>query len=506
MPLRVRADFAYDGTFSADLTPDIQAINWTLGMRRPYQLTGDGTQCVITLNSPDGKYLPENPYSPHYPYLLPYRRVQVYWDTLGSETILWTGRIQQGGIRCPWKPAGASLPSLPVTLTCVGPKLTLDKTPVSLDPYTDTTVDVILGEILRESHYSMATNDEWILGDPVYSILGSTTILTSAADLDTGVVTLPSYADIEMGMAFGVIKELLDCEQGRFFIQRNGRAAFWNRHHLLGNTAATATVDTDAGVYKARALEYTFGETYINSVRVAIAPRKASVEPETLWTMNDAQLALSAGSKMSLDVDLKTAEGRAVGASTDLALEVTWLNDVSCQTAIKRAGARAILTIDNTLGAQPVTLTAMSVTGTPIISQDSHEYEDENAAAVASYGKHPLTVVAGPTGDIDGGRYLAEWVQYDRGTLRGEVQALGWRVEKESEVAPFPVDWSIGTLLSVDCDERHHTCDYWVMGEQWQWKTGGELDVTLRLERANQTVWLLGVAGRSEPDTAILGY
>jgi hypothetical protein len=90
--------------------------------------------------------------------------------------------------------------------------------------YTDTTADVVLRDVVNT--------------------IISPTVATN--NIEVGLTTIPFYGDIPMN-AWSVVVDVTGAERGRFFVARDGRATFWNRHHLLESEDITSMATISNG-------------------------------------------------------------------------------------------------------------------------------------------------------------------------------------------------------------------------------------------------------------------
>ena len=234
--LKVLIDWNNDGSFDGqydDITADIKMVDWSLGMKNPYQPIADESTCNITVENADGKYLPENTLSPLYPNLLPNRRLRIVHSDGVTDTPLWSGWIEF--IKPTWQ-IGPHI--MPATITGTGSKRSMSTQEVILPIYNDVTGDVIINDILAQSQIPPAASGVWVLDSPIYSVLpvflGGP---EDYSDVETGLTVIPQYGDLTVTAMKG-IQEVTAGEQGRFFFARDGRAIWWNRHHLLTITKA----------------------------------------------------------------------------------------------------------------------------------------------------------------------------------------------------------------------------------------------------------------------------
>jgi len=538
MGLQVKVDWTDVNDFDAlainDLTPYLQSAAWQIGMRRPYQLVADGTKLTAQLRNDAGRFTPENIYAlernPYLsgkrgwrlndavysvlgdttwstgydaPRLEPHRRIQVSWDDGATETVLWTGWIEK--IDVPWGVASGNTQNVPITITAVDAKKLLDQTVVNLDPYTNVTADEVIGDVITQAKANPGGAGDWLLGHYKYSILGTTTYLGNVGDLETGVVVFPSYGDLETGKAMAVIKELLNGERGKFYIARDGTPTFWNRHHLVTDKTDDANIVTYSGLIAPTELDYQFGANHVNVARVKVKPRKTEAASEQLWEL-PSELVVPPDSTVAFDAILKTLDGVAVGADATLAATTGFSGGESNATvSVDRRAGRGAIEVSNSSAIDPVIIDTLTLDAAAIVDQNESEHEERDEVAVNLYGLSPININAGAVGLREEGRYIAESVIFERG-MRGEVLSALWNSAINGDILPDMINYGMGTRLAIDCSEYFHTGDYFVIGEQHNWRAGQPLQTTLYFEQGDTDVWQLGTTGFGElEDSTVLG-
>lgn len=96
-------------------------------------------------------------------------------------------------------------------------------------------------------------------------------------DLDTGASTLGAARQIEGRSALDHLLAVEQTEQGRFFIAGNGKATFYDRHHVVNTTAEASFTDTDDSSFID--LEFEFNDSNVINdctvTRVGGVPQRA---------------------------------------------------------------------------------------------------------------------------------------------------------------------------------------------------------------------------------------
>jgi hypothetical protein len=512
MTLQVVIDWQNNGDWDDaidDISADVISAAWKIGFRQAYQDMADESQAKIVLTNETGKYTPENASGALYGYLLPHRRMQIRDIQAGGTVVLWTGWVEFPQVK--WQAEGAATAKTEATILGIGAKSLLQDVDVQLPIYTDTTGDVIVADVLEQSVIPPAVTGVWILGQAGSSELGESTYLGDASDyssVEAGITIFPVYGDQEAANAWEVIKQVTEGERGRFWFDRDGKAIWWNRHHLLLDTTNDATVNSASGDYKPRQLGYKFGRYMANIVRVEARPR-ATGSSEVLYTL-DAPVTVPAGQTVSFDVTLrKTSDGEFAGASS-LSETPTFSSGSGSVTATANGGNARVTVVNNSSTADAV-LSALTLSGAPSTAQNNIIVEDMDTDGVIEFGKREFRLSLGPLGTYADAIDVAHFELLRRKDARGAVDKIEFRRLFDGGVSNPMIDWTVGTRVNVVLPELGHDTDYFVVGEEHIWRPGqggGVHDSTFRLEPAAvNAFWVLGDAGFSElGETTWLAY
>jgi hypothetical protein len=239
----------FTGTYD-NIWDDVIAVNWSLGMDKPYQhMAGEGI-CQITVRNVDGKYNPDNSSSPLAGYLVPFRPVKLTATVGETEITLWRGWLDD--ISSEWSPAASQSGNITAVLRCVGAKQLMQESELNLPLQQNKRGDEIAALVLDQVVLPPAVIGGWLLQQNGYSEIGQTTFLASADDyseLEQGVMRFRYYGDIRAidkedddqplsdrsreQDAYRVLRDVTEGERGRFFFNREGKAIWWNRDHLV---------------------------------------------------------------------------------------------------------------------------------------------------------------------------------------------------------------------------------------------------------------------------------
>lgn len=505
----VRVDWNANGDFTDsgdDITDDVQEISWKMGMHKPFQNVGDEAACTLKLRNTDGKYNPENAAGTLYGNLRPRRRVQVNHVSGTVSTTMYMGFIDSLDIE--WQ-SGPAAGQTSATLKCVGLKHYLDKTELSVGLLRDKTADEIIRRILRYAPVVPVVANMWVLGNATYSVLGTTTILQTIddfADLETGVTTYEYFGDNsnhrttlraadgeKEEAAYRMIKEVVEAERGRFFQARDGRATFWNRYHLPLITTAAGTIDSaGTATYKPRAVDYRYGETFVNNIEV-VPHQRAEGALQELWSLTGT-MDVRPGQKILFNADFTDSYGNEAAAEWAKVGSLEYSGG-SVSVGVKPLGKRAEMTVENTDAVQLATVTALTVEGPILTSNNRLMAYADNQTSIQTYGKTPTLRLNLPAlEDYETAARIARYEVRRRGIPRGEVFKVMFMNDSSTDEDTHQIAWKIGTRVRVKLDELDHDEEYFIMGEDHRLSDGLKVHhTTYFLELADRNVlWVLG--------------
>lgn len=482
------------------------AINWRLGMHRPFQNVADEASCTIRLLNDTGKYNPENTSGALYGNLKPRRRVQVNHVSGTVSTTMYMGFLES--IQIEWQPGPAAGQTTAI-MKCVGLKHYLDETEIAIGLLQDKTADEIIKRILLYAPVVPVVDNMWVLGNATYSVLGTTTILQSLddlTDLDAGVETFRYYGDNsshrttiraadgeKQEAAYRMIREVVEAERGRFFQARDGKATFWNRYHLPLVTIPAGTVSS-TGTYKPRQVDYRYGENVANHIEV-VPHQRAEGGLQTLWEL-DGSMDVRPGQKIHFNADFTDSNGNEAGAEWAKVGTLEYSGG-TVVAGIKPLGKRAEITLENTDPVQLATVTDFTVEGPILTSNNRLIAEAVNQDSISTYGKLPTLRLNLPAlEDYETAARVARYEVRRRGTPRGEIFSLTFLNDSSTDDDAHQIAWKIGTRLRVTLSELDHDEEYFILGEDHQLGDGLKVHTTrYYLELADTNVlWVLGVS------------
>lgn len=508
MGIKVYVDWDNNGNFTGtneEISADVIEASWRLGIKKPYQFVADEATAQITVKNDTGKYNPDNSSSIFYGNLLPGRGLKIaYTDerllvdengdqlidengdllTTDYEVILWTGAIEK--IRPGWDPAAIYTGKLTATIEASSQKRVLQDLTLNLGILIDKRANEILQLILAE--------------------IGAT------YSLEAGITLFARYGDLPNSNAYEDIKDIVTGEQGRFFVDRQARFIFWNRHHILQTTTVAATVSS-GGTYKPFKLEHTGInlDLVYNRVRVTCKPRKTQ-SSVTLWELNTpvdipAKVGTKDGKIVIEASPFRDADGNEVSAAS-VAYTADTYTFGSATITLGTASNKVKITLTNT-NFYPAQLATLQITGTPKSTKSDLTVEVEDADSIAAYGIQelrfsiPALDTAGQASD------MANFELVRRKDPRDTVEMIAFLNVPDGAANAHQLDWMIGTRLTLNLTEIGHNADYIIIGEEHR---AGPIDKVhetryiLEPVEANQ-FWLIEIVGYSEiEETTRVGY
>jgi hypothetical protein len=499
----------YSGTYD-DVTSRVIEAQWMLGMTEPYQDVAENSTLTLLLDNSDKRYSPENTGSPITGKVVPFRPVRIQSNDGSTTRTHWLGWIDT------IQPDVGKFGERRVRLSAVGPMQFFKAAETALALQENRRTDQIIADLLKEVVIPPALNRAWVLGRVGNSELGTTTYLadtTAYSTLETGILTLVLGGDnwVRQGGLSDVQKNTFDvshairdvtaAERGRFFIDREGKAVFWNRHHLLQGASVAATLD-DAMTE----MQYTFAgvDQCKNEVIVICHPRTVSSSAnDILWQLGDAIIRVEAGQTRTLYVKYEDENGKCIGAKEVTVGDLAF--DAGTATAAVKAQANgAELTFTNN-GAAAAIITQCIVRGRKISDAGEMEAKAVDASSTIDYGRRTLRLNLPSIESLEGAQYIADFERNRRGQPRGEVLSMkvashgknggGQHAQQLAQV--------IGDLLRVKETQSAHDKNYHLIGEMHKLTEGATLfETTWYLEPAPTTLpWKLGAVGRGELGT-----
>lgn len=504
----VAVDRDNDGDFAdsgENLSADVLALRWRIGLARAYDSLAEPGMAQITLRNVDQTYSPEiNP-------LQPGQMVRIQSDDGSTVRTHFTGHISH------IEPQPGDQGQRNAVLHAVDALWQLPHHTVRLPPQVNVTADAVIETILnRVPLRRTKLKGYWVLGRASHSELGTNTrlpIVTIPRSLETGQTTFAYVGDTwgDGIPASTALQQIAETERGRFFINRSGQAVFYSRHHLLKATTSLATfADEMAGVV------YDYGADTISQVQVRLLPRSIGPAGTVLWRLENAQRIPPRG-VLHIVVRFRDDEGRPIGAlelippvrlldfaantledggGPDMSAQVEIvLRQVDFSAALLEIRSSSALTVWLQAGAQ--------VRGTPLYTGDPLTLEQTDYGALAFYSPQALQFDLPLLDSVEQAESLARFELARRKTPRGHIRSL--TLSSATHAAQI-VARTLFDRITVQEAQTGHDAGYFIIAEDHRVDLGGYRHrVTWLLESADANrFWVLGYS-RLNTDT-VLGY
>jgi len=381
------------------------------------------------LNNSDRRFSPEYGSSPLAGKLTPFKPVRIQsYDGAATRTH-WTGWIES------IQPKVNVYGERTVEITAAGPMQFCKATETALELQENMRTDRIIKALIEEVVIPPALVGAWVLGRVGNSELGQTTRLadvTQYATLDEGITTLAIAADnwVQRGGSndkqkdtfdvYRAVKDVVAAERGRFLYSREGKALFWNRHHLLqgGETSVPAFNDT----MKDLVYQYAGLDDFKNEVFVVCHPRAVSDSDQSILWQLAGQVKVAPGESKEITVKFQDESENRISAKNVTVTDVVFGKGSASITLDVRASS-AILKVDNT-GSTDAVLESCIVRGRKITDFGQMEAKEVDAASIIDYGRRSLRLNLPSVDNFEDAQYIAQFDLHRRSRPRGTVSTL----------------------------------------------------------------------------------
>lgn len=455
-------DFAETGE---DISGDVLALTWRLGMTSPYQHVAPPGFARITVRNRDRRYSPEAGLTP----LVPGKFIRIQSDD-GLARAHFTGVIES----VEPQPGEHGTRAAIIHATTIDAQLAhfSARLPPLVNVRSDQVVRALLNRFpLRRAGLALL----WVLEVPGMSELDLTARL--AADepaahwLESGVSTFTYAGDLWNIPADEALRQTVESERGRFFIHRDGTATFYNRHHTLRAAAPAAVFEDDV-----EALDYSYGAGFANHVQVTVIPRQPGLPNSPLWTLENAQ-RLPPGTRRFV-VSYRAADGSPMGALavTGLSLSANTKADgtgapVPVSAAIVEAGASAAaLEVRNDSGVTAYLLPGASLLGRPLFIGTPLVVEHSDTLSITFHGCRTLALNVPLVDSADEADQMARYELRVRRLPLGVVS----HIETSARTHPQAVlALALFDRIVVRESQTGHAAEYLIVGETHEVTLGG---------------------------------
>jgi len=477
---RISIDHNDDGDFSGGgetITPQVLSMRWRLGMAQPFAAMAQPTEAQITVRNAGRGF------SPEISGMQPGKRIRIQSDDGVTTRTHFSGFIQR------IDPAAGDQGQRTAVITAYGAEERLPENRVSLQPMEHVTADVGIGKVLDQTllrHTVLA--GVFILG--IQSTLGTHTLAGHhlPRQFETGQSVLTRLGD-QWGDAIPAdeaIRQIVESERGRFYVNREGTAVFLNRHHTLLNHNIKAVFSDDMA-----GLHYSYAANIRNRVQVTVTPRGIGEADTVLWQLENRQ-RIPAGGRQRIAIRYHDANGNPVSARGVKAVYSASTSSTGGESAaasisvvLDYSGAdRASLSISNN-SSRDVFLEELTLRGTPISGGNPMMLEYSDHTSITNYGLHTLSLDLPALSSLDEADAIARYELARRKLPAGMLTTLS----TNSRAHPAEtLELTLFDRITVHESQTGHSSDAFIVAEDHQVSAGGAAhQVTWTLEPADDT-------------------
>ena len=479
-----------DGDF-ADVSEDIAGetleLRWRLGMRQPYDSIADYSQAQIRLRNPRGDFSPERNQ------LDIGARLRIQSRDGQTTRTHFTGFIRY------IKPEAGDWGQKQALIHLQDVQPWLDDSPVRPAPQVNTTADAVIDSLLDQATLRPESLAGYCIIDVVgYNQIDSVKIFppqTLARRLAVGKTRFAYVGDwwSESTSVRQAIRELAESERGRFYIDREGRAVFLNRHHTLVHKTVAASFDDDMD-----GLDYRYGDDGLNRISLLLTPREAGGGGTLLWQLTQAQ---AIGQKQELTLNLRFVDERnaPLGLLELERLEASFHRRPDRSgDAIQGPAAVEIVEVGWTSvqvqvrnrGAQDVYLTGLRVIGRPLYRRDPLEIVVSDAESITFYGLKQMSLDLPALSDIETAQAFAAYEVARRKPPVGAVRTLTLNANDHPNAA---LNLSLFERIRItESQTGQRAAEYFIIAEEHHVSLGGARhEVAWTLEPADSTRFVI---------------
>ena len=492
-----------DGDF-ADVSEDIAGetleLRWRLGMRQPYDSIADYSQAQIRVRNPRGDFSPER------------HRLDI-----GARLRIQSrdGKITRthftGFIRYIEPEAGDwGQKQALIHLQDVQPWL--DDSPVRPAPQVNTRADAVIDSLLNQATLRPEALAGYCIIDVVgYNLIDSVKIFppqTLARRLAIGKTRFAYVGDwwSESTSVRQAIRELAESERGRFYIDRDGRAVFLNRHHTLVHKTVAASFDDDM-----TGLDYRYGDGGLNRVSLLMTPREVGVGGTLLWRLSQAQ-KIGQGAQIMLRLNLVDERNEPLGLLELERLEASFHRKpdgsgaaVQEQAAVDivEVGWTSVQALVRNRGAQDVYLTGLRVIGRPLYRRDPLEIVVADGESITFYGLKQMSLDLPSLSDIETARAFAVYEIARRKPPVGAVRTLTLNAADHPNAA---LDLTLFERIRItESQTGQRAAEYFIIAEEHHVRLGGARhEVTWTLEPADSMRFVIADDSRIDDSRRVI--
>lgn len=487
----VGLDADSDGAFT-DISADVLALEWQLGLVAPDESMAEPASAAITVRNVSRAYSPEvNALPPGTPVC-----IQSH-DGITTRTHF-TGFVSRV------EPMPGDQGARAAVIHAQGADMQLRQYTIRLPPQINQRADAVIARVLDSAPLRRGVlKGRWLVGRAGNSELGRHTRLPAAPivhSLQTGQTVFAYVGDTwaDGVSADDAIRQVVEAERGRFFLNRAGEAVFYSRHHLLKPAVPAAVFDNNMDD-----MAYSYGDSTISRVQVRLLPRSVGADGALLWSLPAPQLIPPGDTPRSLVVHFRDDDARPVGA-LNLTAPARGL-DFTATSAVDGSGADVTPQVDVFLRTAGFSAAALEIHnrsrlpvylrlqlhGRPLYQAGPLVVEQTSPYALAVCGLRTLAFDLPALDSVEQASQLARYELARRKTPRGTLHTLtlSGAAHRAQILARTLFD-----RITIRETQTGHAADYFIVAEAHRADLGGARHTvtwTLECDRSG-AFWLLG--------------
>ncbi len=401
------------------ITADILEAKWYLGMSEPDDTVADVGQATVIVRNHQQQFSPDITTN------LIGKAFRIQSDDGNTIRTHFSGFVQR------IIPQAGNQGTKLATIIAYSRDYTLRQNTIQLPLLLNLSADEAIHAIIDQAQWRYAFFEGYcIIGR---DSIGSSDIFPDdafARHFDTGISEFEFIGDdwSDGYPAHRAIQQFTEGEDGRFFFDREGRATFYNRHHLLNNPAIAATFTDDISD-----MVYHYGDV-TNHITIQLKPRRVGDLHSILWSL-EQPIRLEVNTRIEV-IARYNIDGEAVGATaidtplqayTDYqAMDNAQQQDMTtfASVTLLEIGSSATTFEIANQATRPIYLTQLILRGTPLILGDPLTLSQSIPDSIVLYGKHTKQVDVPVISDIEDAIGLANWALQRQAYPRGYVREI----------------------------------------------------------------------------------
>ena len=499
----IAIDKNHDGGFAdagEDITGEALELRWRLGMRQPYDSIADYSRAQIRVRNPRGDFSPERSR------LDSGARLRIQSRDGHVTRTHFTGFIRY------IEPEAGDWGQKQAVIHLQDVQPWLNDSPVRLAPQVNMTADAVIDRLLNQAMIRRAALAGYCIIDVVgYNQIDSVKIFppqTLARRLAVGKTRFAYAGDWwrESTPIRQAVRELAESERGRFYIDREGRAVFLNRHHTLVHKTVAASFDNDMTW-----LDYRYGDVGLNRISLMMTPREVGLSGTLLWRLGQAQ-KIGRDAQIMLRLRLVDERNEPLGLLELERLEASFHSKpdgsgdaIQGQAAVEivEIGWTSVQVQVRNHGAQDVYLTRLRVIGRPLYRRDPLEIVVSDAESITFYGLKQMSLDLPALSDIETAQAFAAYEVARRKHSAGAVRTLTLNAGDHPSAA---LDLSLFQRIRItESQTGQRAAEYFIIAEEHHVSLGGTRhEVTWTLEPADSTRFVIADDSRIDDSRRVI--